>query len=65
MTDKLSDKLEKKITQETYGLFPTGVTRYQLDNSEELKEKSLIVDEKTRKSLMIMVAVCYATISHK
>ena len=58
MTDKLSDKLEKKITQETYGLFPTGVTRYQLDNSEELKKKVLlwmkdqeIVDDHGRRML--------------
>ena len=38
-TDKhpLSDKLEDKITNETYGLFPTPISKFTLPNHDILK----------------------------
>lgn len=38
-TINLSDNLEKEVRQETYGLFPTGLTRYRPDNHTELLSK--------------------------
>ena len=43
MTDKhpLSDKLEDKITNETYGLFPIPISKYTLPNHTDLKTQIL------------------------
>ena len=43
MTDKhpLSDKLEDKITNETYGLFPIPISKYSLTNHDILKTQIL------------------------
>ena len=38
----LSDKLEDKITNETYGLFPTPVSKFSVPNHEELKKEILL-----------------------
>ena len=35
--DPLSDILEDKITNETYGLFPTPISKFSLHNHTELK----------------------------
>ena len=38
----LSDTLLDKIQHETYGLFPTPVTKYTCPNHKELKEQILL-----------------------
>ena len=54
----LSDKLEDAITNETYGLFPTPVSRFTLPNHEELKKQIMewmstvnILDRSGRESI--------------
>ena len=54
----LSDKLEDAITNETYGLFPTPVSKYTVPNHDELKQKILswmgssnILDRSGRESI--------------
>ena len=42
MTDPLSSTLTDKISQETYALFPTPVTRYSVANHEDLKRQILL-----------------------
>jgi len=38
----LSDTLEDKITNETYGLFPTPISKYTLPNHDVLKQQVLL-----------------------
>ena len=38
----LSDKLEDVITNETYGLFPTPISKFSVPNHDELKKKILL-----------------------
>ena len=38
----LSDKLEDVITNETYGLFPTPISKYSLSNHTDLKNQILL-----------------------
>ena len=40
-SSQLSDHLEDKVTQETYGLFPVPITRYSVPNHEDLKQQIL------------------------
>ena len=54
----LSDNLEDAITNETYGLFPTPVSKYTVPNHDELKQKILswmgasnILDRSGRESI--------------
>ena len=44
MSDKhpLSDTLEDKITNETYGLFPTPISKFTLPNHDVLKQQILL-----------------------
>jgi len=55
---QLSDNLENKVTQEVYGMFPTPVGRYSLDNYAQLRNevytyinKVKIQDESGRESI--------------
>jgi len=41
MSDNLSPNLSDSITQETYALFPTPVTRYHLRNHDDIKKQIL------------------------
>ena len=41
-TNPLSDSLTEQIQQETYGLFPTPVSKYTVPNHKELKEQILL-----------------------
>jgi hypothetical protein len=54
----LSDTLQEKVTQETYGLFPTPVTRYSIPNHDDLKQQILrwmesndIIDDHKRNAI--------------
>ena len=40
--DPLSDILEDKITNETYGLFPTPISKYTLPNHDVLKQQIML-----------------------
>ena len=38
---QLSDSLDDKVTQETYGLFPVPITRYTVSNHDDIKAQIL------------------------
>lgn len=40
-SSQLSDSLDNKVTQETYGLFPIPITRYSASNHDDLKQQIL------------------------